>query len=224
MDFNAGKAAKDGRMQLAVTEFSCNTLDDLYANIGTGKLTPKKVLGRLIAILNPKQEAPEEPIAPIKPNEPSKKAADGITIKGIEDTLIHFAKCCKPVPGDQVVGFISRGRGVIVHTADCPHVQSLESERLIAVNWNNEESKPFPAQICITGRNTKGLLAAISMVLVQQDVNIDALEVSSTVDGRSQMNFTVEVRDAAHLYKTIDKLRAVENVTEVRRGTSVDDD
>jgi len=224
MDFNAGKAAKDGRMQLAVTEFSCNTLDDLYANVGTGKLTPKKVLTKLINILNPKQEVPEEPIAPIKPNEPSKKAADGITIKGIEDTLIHFAKCCKPVPGDQVVGFISRGRGVIVHTADCPHVQTLESERLISVNWNNEESKPFPAQICITGRNTKGLLADISMVLVQQDVNIDALEVSSTVDGRSQMNFTVEVRDAAHLYKTIDKLRAVANVTEVRRGSSVAED
>ena len=224
MDFNAGKAAKDGRMQLAVTEFSCNTLDDLYANVGTGKLTPKKVLTKLISILNPKQEVPEEPIAPIKPNEPSKKAADGITIKGIEDTLIHFAKCCKPVPGDQVVGFISRGRGVIVHTADCPHVQTLESERLIAVNWNNEESKPFPAQICIMGRNAKGLLAGISMALVQQDVNIDSLEVSSTVDGRSQMNFTVEVRDAAHLYKTIDKLRAVENVTEVRRGTSIADD
>ena len=137
---------------------------------------------------------------------------------------IHFAKCCKPVPGDQVVGFISRGRGVIVHTADCPHVQTLESERLIAVNWNNEESKPFPAQICIMGRNAKGLLAGISMALVQQAVNIDSLEVSSTVDGRSQMNFTVEVRDAAHLYKTIDKLRAVENVTEVRRGTSIADD
>ncbi|MBQ4616638.1 MAG: bifunctional (p)ppGpp synthetase/guanosine-3',5'-bis(diphosphate) 3'-pyrophosphohydrolase [Mailhella sp.] len=224
MDFNAMKAAKDGRLQLVVPEFSLNTLDDLFATVGTGKLTAKKVLLKLVAILNPKQEVPEEPIAPIKSDEPSKKAADGITIKGIEDTLIHFAKCCKPVPGDQVVGFISRGRGVIVHTANCPHVQELESERLISVNWNNEESKPFPAQICIVGRNAKGLLAGISMALVNQDVNIDALNVTSTVDGRSQMNFTVEVRDAAHLYKTIDKLRSCENVIEVRRGTSIIDD
>ena len=221
MDFNAPKAAKDGRLQLVVPEFSLNTLDDLFANVGTGKLTPKKVLQRLLGILNPKQEVPEEPaITPIKAGETSKKAADGITIKGIEDTLIHFAKCCKPVPGDQVVGFISRGRGVIVHTANCPHVQNLESERLISVNWNNEESKPFPAEITILGHNEKGLLAKISLAFVQQDVNIDALEITSSVDGRSHMHFTVEVRDAAHLYKTMDKLRAIEHVLEVRRGLS----
>ena len=225
MDFNATKAAKDGRLQLAVPEFSLNTLDDLFANVGTGKLTPKKVLQRLLVILNPKQEAAEEPAAaPVKTEDSSKKATDGITIKGIEDTLIHFAKCCKPVPGDQVVGFISRGRGVIVHTANCPHVQNLESERLISVNWNNEESKPFPAEISIVGRNEKGLLAKISLAFVQQDVNINALEITSSVDGRSHMHFTVEVRDAAHLYKTIDKLRGIESVFEVRRGASNPDD
>ena len=221
MDFNATKAAKDGRMQLVVPEFSLSSLDDLFANVGTGKLTPKKVLQRLLSILNPKQEVDTEPvIKPIKAGEASKKAADGITIKGIEDTLIHFAKCCKPVPGDQVVGFISRGRGVIVHTANCPHLQNLESERLIAVNWNNEESKPFPAEICIVGLNQKGLLASLSMVFVQQDVNINAMQANSSVDGRSQMDFVVEVRDAAHLYQTIDKLRNVPNVIEVHRGTS----
>ena len=225
MDFNATKAAKDGRLQLAVPEFSLNTLDDLFANVGTGKLTPKKVLLRLLAILNPKQEVQEAPAAaPAKTEDSSKKSADGITIKGIEDTLIHFAKCCKPVPGDQVVGFISRGRGVIVHTANCPHVQELESERLISVNWNNEESKPFPAEISIVGRNEKGLLAKISLAFVQQDVNINALEITSSVDGRSHMHFTVEVRDAAHLYKTIDKLRGIEHVLEVRRGASSLDD
>jgi len=221
MDFNATKAAKDGRLQLCVSEFSLNTLDDLFANVGTGKLTAKKVLQRLISILNPKQETPvEEQAAQPKPADTGKKSAEGITIKGIEDTLIHFAQCCKPVPGDQVVGFISRGRGVIVHTANCPHVQTLESERLISVNWNNEESKPFPAEICVTSRNEKGMLAKISTALVQQDVNITTLSLTSTIDGRSQMTFVVDVRDAAHLYKTIDKLRAIENIIEVRRGTS----
>ena len=124
------------------------------------------------------------------------------------------------MPGDQVVGFISRGRGVIVHTANCPHVQNLESERLISVNWNNEESKPFPAEVSVVGLNEKGLLAKISLAFAQQDVNINALQIKSTVDGRSQMDFTVEVRDAVHLYQTIDKLRTIEHVLEVRRGTS----
>lgn len=221
MDFNVVKASKDGRMQLVLPEFSLNVLDDLFAAVGTGKLTPKKVLQRLLTILNPKQEVVAEPvITPIKEGEPARKPADGITIKGIEDTLIHFAKCCKPVPGDQVVGFISRGRGVIVHTANCPHVQNLESERLISVTWNNEESKPFPAQINILCLNEKGLLAKISLVFAQQDVNINAVQVASSVDGRSRMDFTVEVRDAVHLYQTIDKLRDVEHVLEVHRGNA----
>ena len=222
MDFNVTRAAKDGRLQIVVPEFSLNALDDLFASVGTGRLTPRKVLQKLISILNPRQEAAlEEPAPAPKPDGTPKKPVDGITIKGIEDTLIHFAKCCKPVPGDQVVGFISRGRGVIVHTASCPHVQNLESERLISVNWNNEESKPFPAEISIMGLNEKGLLAKISLVFVQQDVNINALQIKSTVDGRSQMDFTVEVRDAVHLYQTIDKLRTIEHVLEVRRGTAV---
>lgn len=220
MDFNVTKAAKDGRLQLVVPEFSLNVLDDLFASVGTGRLTPRKVLQKLLTLLNPKQDLPPDTAAAPKADGTVKKPADGITIKGIEDTLIHFAKCCKPVPGDQVVGFISRGRGVIVHTANCPHVQNLESERLISVTWNNEESKPFPAEISIMGRNEKGLLAKISLVFVQQDVNINALQIRSTVDGRSQMDFTVEVRDAVHLYQTIDKLRAIEHVYEVRRGSS----
>lgn len=221
MDFNVTKAAKDGRLQLVIPEFSLNVLDDLFASVGTGRLTPRKVLQKLLGILNPKQELPSDAPSAPKSDGTSKKPADGITIKGIEDTLIHFAKCCKPVPGDQVVGFISRGRGVIVHTANCPHVQNLESERLISVTWNNEESKPFPAEISIMGLNEKGLLAKISLVFVQQDVNINALQIKSTVDGRSQMDFTVEVRDAVHLYQTIDKLRTIEHVLEVRRGSSV---
>ena len=222
MDFNVTKAAKDGRLQLVVPEFSLNVLDDLFAAVGTGRLTPRKVLQRLLSLLAPKHETVQDAGSQQKQDSSAvKKPADGITIKGIEDTLIHFAKCCKPVPGDQVVGFISRGRGVIIHTANCPHVQNLESERLISVNWNNEESKPFPAEISIMGLNEKGLLAKISLVFVQQDVNINALQIKSTVDGRSQMDFTVEVRDAVHLYQTIDKLRAIEHVIEVRRGMSM---
>ncbi len=219
MDFNVVKASKDGRLQLVLSDFSLNTLDDLFAAVGTGRLTPKKILQRLLNILFPKQEVVAEPvITPIKSGEASKKAADGITIKGIEDTLIHYAKCCKPVPGDQVIGFISRGRGVIVHTANCPHVQNLESERLISVTWNNEESKPFPAEIGIIGRNEKGLLANICLVFLHEDVNINAVQLSSSMDGKAQMYFTVEVRDVVHLYQTIDKLRAVENVVDVRRA------
>ncbi len=219
-DFNVVKASKDGRLQIVLPEFSLHGLDDLFAAVGMGKLTSKKVISRLLAVLHPKAEPESEAASQANKSEEAQKAQDGIFIKGLDDSLIHFAKCCKPVPGDQIVGFISRGRGVIVHTANCPHVQNLEAERLISVFWNNEETKPFPAEIIIIGNNEMGLLARISMLFLQENININALQIKSFVDGKSQMDFTVEVRDAVHLYQTIDKLRMIENVLEVHRGAA----
>lgn len=221
MGVNAVKSAKEGTLQLLLPEFSLSSLDDLYAAVGYARLTPKRLLHRMLAILHPKEEEP--PITLVPKNAPSRKGADGISIQGFDDTLVHFARCCKPVPGDQVVGFISRGRGVIIHTSNCPHVQDLEPERLISVNWNNQENKPFPAKIHIVGRNERGLLAKISQQFDDQDVNIDTLQVYSLLDGRSEMDFTVEVRDAVHLYQTIEKLRKVSQVLEVTRGSAEDD-
>lgn len=223
MSVNASKAAKDGTLQLLMPEFSLGSLDDLYAAVGYARLTPKRVLHRLISLLHPKEKEEDTPIAPVPRETPSKRASDGISIQGLDDTLIHFARCCNPLPGDPVVGFISRGRGVIVHTSNCPHVQELEPERLISVSWNNQETKPFPARIHIVGKNEKGLLAQISACFSEQDVNIDTLQVYSLVDGRSEMDFTVEVRDAVHLYQTIEKLRKVPHVIEVARGSSDDE-
>ena len=102
-------------------------------------------------------------------------------------------------------------------------MQNLEPERLISVNWNNQESKPFPAKIHLIGKNEKGLLAQLSRALFEQDINIDALQVYSMVDGRAEMDFTVEVRDAVQLYQTIEKLRGIPGVVEVSRGSSDDE-
>ena len=202
-------------------EYSLNSLDDLYAAVGYARLTPRKVLNRFITLTRPQEE--EAPIAPVPRDTPSRKVSEGITIQGLDDTLIHFARCCNPVPGDAVVGFISRGRGVIIHTLDCPNMQNLEPERLISVSWNNQESKPFPAKIHLIGRNEKGLLARLSRTLFEQDINIDTLQVYSMVDGRAEMDFTVEVRDAVQLYQTIEKLRGISGVVEVARGSSDDE-
>lgn len=220
LSVNAGKAAKDGTLQLLLPEYSLNSLEDLYAAVGYARITPRKVLNRFIALTRPQEE--ESPIAPVPRDTPSRKSSEGIIIQGLDDTLIHFARCCNPVPGDAVVGFISRGRGVIIHTIDCPNVQNLEPERLISANWSNQESKPFPAKIHLIGKNEKGLLASLTRALYEQDINIDSLQVYSMVDGRAEMDFTVEVRDAVHLYQSIEKLRGVPGVVEVSRGSSDD--
>lgn len=217
MGINVTRAIKDGTLADLISEFSASSIDDLFASVGYAKFTPKKVLTKLQSLIDPKTVEPAE--QQTKPSTAdNKNHTGGIVVKGIDDTLVHFAKCCKPVPGDQVVGFISRGRGVIVHLSNCPHLQDLEPERLISVTWQNEEPRPFPATIKVTAKNEKGLLAAIAAEIANSDVNIEGLILTSTIDGKSEVDFTVEVTDAVHLYQLMDKIRKLPNILQVVRG------
>ena len=111
MGINVIRAVKDGTLSDLISEFSASSVDDLFASVGYAKFTPKKILIKLQALIDPKNIEPQD--TPTKPSTADNKDhTGGIVVKGIDDTLVHFAKCCKPVPGDQVVGFISRGRGV----------------------------------------------------------------------------------------------------------------
>lgn len=221
MGINVIRAVKDGTLSDLISEFSASSIEDLFANVGYAKFTPKKVLTKLQSLIDPKTVEP-------LPHETATKASTadnkdhtgGIVVKGIDDTLVHFAKCCKPVPGDQVIGFISRGRGVIVHLSNCPHLLELEPERLISVTWQNEEPRPFPATIKVTAKNEKGMLAAIATEIANFDVNIQGLILTTTIDAKAEVDFTVEVTDAVHLYQLMDKIRKLPNIYEVVRGVS----
>lgn len=219
MGINVIRAVKDGTLSDLISEFSSSSIDDLFANVGYAKFTPKKVLTKLQSLIDPKtvEPLPQEP--PTKASTADNKDhTGGIVVKGIDDTLVHFAKCCKPVPGDQVIGYISRGRGVIVHLSNCPHLLDLESERLISVTWQNEEPRPFPATIKVTAKNEKGMLAAIATEIANFDVNIQGLILTTTIDAKAEVDFTVEVTDAVHLYQLMDKIRKLPNIYEVVRG------
>lgn len=219
MGINVTRAVKDGTLSDLISEFSASSIEDLFANVGYAKFTPKKVLTKLQSLIDPKTVEP-------LPHENATKASTadnkdhtgGIVVKGIDDTLVHFAKCCKPVPGDQVIGYISRGRGVIVHLSNCPHLLDLESERLISVTWQKEEPRPFPATIKVTAKNEKGMLAAIATEIANFDVNIQGLILTTTIDAKAEVDFTVEVTDAVHLYQLMDKIRKLPNIYEVVRG------
>ena len=142
------------------------------------------------------------------------------SVRGVDDMMVRIAHCCNPVPGDSIVGFISRGRGVIVHTATCPNIQEMEPDRLVSVQWDGHETQPFPVRIHIMARNQKGSLADIAIVLRDEDVNIDGCLLQALVDGRSEMEMVVQVRDVAHLYHVIDRLRHLPSVMEVLRKTA----
>ncbi len=221
LGINLNKVIKDGSFALLIDDFSVASIDDIIIAVGYTRLTPRKVLGRYLELTgrslkeaDPKHQEPEQVKTP-KKSEPKQ----AIIIQGQDDMLVRFAQCCSPLPGDSVVGFISRGRGIIVHTLNCPHIQELEAERLITVAWSDQElsTKPLPARIHMLCKNEKGTLAAIATTFMQQDVNIDNLSVYSQVDGKSIIDTTIEVRDAVHLYQTIDKLRHIDQVIEVTR-------
>lgn len=132
---------------------------------------------------------------------------------------MRFAKCCNPVPGDPIIGYISRGLGVSVHRADCPNVANMEPERLISVHWDGAEEKPYDAGIFIISKNEHGVLALVAQVLAKNNVNITGLSMDNLVDGRAKLRFTVEVRDATQLYQLIEAIRALPPILEVVRDT-----
>ncbi len=221
VSLNVGKALKEGHLALVAQEMNFESVDDLIAAVGYAHLTPRKILNRLYAVLHPNEAAPAAPAAPSvkESKEEAVRKTEGVGISGVDGVLMRFAKCCNPVPGDPIIGYISRGMGVSVHRADCPNVANMEPERLISVHWDGAEEKPYEAGIFIIARNVQGVLAEVAQVLAKNNVNITGLNMDNMVDGRAKLRFTVEVRDATQLYQLIEAIRALPSILEVVRVT-----
>ncbi len=221
MNLNVAKAMKDGYFVMLADEFSCGSVDDLLSNIGYSRITPKKVLRRLYAVINEEEGIPEEPKQGTQPGtdgDAAKGATSSINIEGVDNVLIRFAGCCTPLPGEPIIGYISRGRGVVIHSATCPNIKSLEAERLLNVSWvGGQEEASHPAQIRVRCRNRKGMLAEICTILTNMDVNIDSGNFKSDLDGSSVLEFTVEVTDLGHLHRSLNKVKTIEGVLEATR-------
>ncbi len=223
---NIQKAIKDGSMLGVARDLSLPGVEDVLSAVGYARITPKKVISRLL----PKREG-DEGEAQLKLDASAadalaaakSKAGEGVRIKGVDNVLVRLAQCCNPVPGDPIVGYISRGRGVVVHTHNCPNVPNLESERLLQVNWEGEKEQPYPAGLSILAKNQKGVLGQISQMLADEGVNIDSGTIHSNIDGTTELIFRVEVRDSSHLYRTIDRLSRLDQVLAVKRQAVTDE-
>lgn len=217
------KALKNGDLEPIAKEMSLKTVDDLLSAVGYARITPKQLLHQLM----PKEEFKpendtediEEQDAP-KGKPEAKPTSDSIRVRGAEDVLVRFAQCCNPVPGDPIVGYISRGRGVTVHTQDCPNVANMEEERLLDVSWEESGHQRLPVKIKMKCKNERGVLAIVANLLSAEDVNIDSGSFKSDVAGNSEIFMTVQVRDTTHLYDAIEKLRKLPSVLEVSRKST----
>lgn len=220
VSLNVAKAQKEGQLAIVAQDMNYDGVDELIAAIGYAHVTPRKVLNKLYAVLHPDEPVQEPaPASPKENRETGRGKAEGVGIKGVDGVLMRFAKCCNPVPGDPIVGYISRGLGITVHRADCPNVANMEPERLISVHWDGEAEKPYEAGIFIIAKNEPGVLANIADIISRNGINISDMNIQSQVDGRSQLKLRIEVANANQLYQVIEAIRALPSILEVVRDT-----
>ncbi|WP_285906481.1 RelA/SpoT family protein [Pseudodesulfovibrio pelocollis] len=219
---NVQKTIKEGEFHKLVESFNCGSVDDLLTQVGFSRFTPRKVVKKLYAVIHGesadiRKAREREEAAASHPEAKKKPKTDGLQISGVDNVLVRFASCCNPLPGEPIIGYITRGRGVTVHRIDCHNVKNFEDERLIGVNWEGVEDKPYPARIRIKCLNKTGMLGKICTLLAEQNVNIDSGSFESKVDGTSVLEFTVEVKDLDQLYSALSKVKALKAVQEALR-------
>ena len=213
-------------LALALERYGFATDEELFAALGYGKVSPRQAVSRLLPpeefqALTEAEETREKKgeRKPIRP----RPAEEGVRIRGVDDILVRFSKCCSPVPGDEIIGFITRGRGVSVHTADCPNAVSLmaDPERQIAVSWDGKQKEPHQVKIRVEiGKDRQGILAEITTAISSTNANITQADIRVTEAGMGVNNFVLEVSDLRQLQATMQAIRKVDGVVGVERMRS----
>lgn len=214
---NFNSLAKAQELADVAAHFGFKTIDDLIANVGYGKITPLQVVRKFA----PKPEAEGVPESIfnklIGRVSRKKKLKTGVLVKGVDDILIKFGKCCQPVPGDNIVGYITRGYGVTVHRINCVNALEMNPERQIEVDWNQEASEMYPVKIRIISHDRRGLLADLVGNISKGGANI-LHATSDTRDSKIVDSFfTIGVEDISHLEKILSAVRKVKLVQDVKR-------
>jgi GTP pyrophosphokinase len=215
---NYGKLLKSGEIKRVAAEFGFVGDEDLMASVGYGKLSCNQLLGKLLPQekIEERQERKESRVGKII-EKLTKKSSSAIQISGVEDVLVRFGKCCNPVPGDEITGFITRGRGVTIHTSDCAIALECDPERRVDVAWNRTRKVALPVKIRVSCHDQKGILANISQAIANCEANIASASINSTVDKRGINLFEVEITDLEHLNRVINSIMKVSGVTKVER-------
>ena len=220
----------DENLPNILKKLSYNTLDDMYAAIGYGGVTALKVVGRLredimrIVAARGQDTPAAEPVKhEPKPVQPVRtKAVQGIIVEGMANCLVKFAKCCTPVPGDEVVGFITRGQGVSVHRCDCPNAaperRTKEDEgRWLKVSWADSTPDMYTTTVQVTAKDRMGLIVDVSTVLSSTKTLVSSLNARSTADGFGLIEIEIQVSDANQIQTVIRRLEQISGVMRVSR-------
>ena len=222
-DVTLKKLIKSGHIRLLLKKLRCNSLDDMLAKVGSGKIS----LQQLLKAMQPKEIREEEEkrrqaelLEKTKRGEESRARAvsrEGLDIEGIDDMLVKVSQCCKPVPGDEIMGFITTGSGISIHKADCPNLLAMDPQRWLPVNWSASSKTQHRAELFIRSENKRNILADISGIISADDVDIVELKARTTPENVALFDVVVEVSDLQHLRQLQLHLQQMPEVIEVRR-------
>jgi GTP pyrophosphokinase len=219
-DLNPRTLLESDTLAKVLPDFDVQKVDELFAAIGYGKISSKQVLARLAPGEHLREKAAQGLVAAAVKRVLG-TGEEKIKVRGFDDLLVIRARCCNPIRGEKIVGYITRGRGVSVHSATCPNVVNLlyDPERRIDVEWDKgKEESRYTVKLTMEVEDRKGLLAAVSARVADINTNIKNMEAHTDEDSRARIDMTLEISDLKHLEKVIKSLRAVDGVLDVERA------
>lgn len=222
MEFDAKSVLTAENIKKVASKFNFVNEDDLFASVGYNGITALQVANRLTEKLRKERDQAEavNEIIELKPDTPNKRHEAGVTVKGANNLLIRLSRCCSPVPGDEIVGFITKGRGVSVHRTDCPNINTEEMKnRLIAVEWESttQHRKEYNVDIEISGYDRRGLLNEVLQTVSGTKTNITAVTGRSDRNKMATIMMSISIQNIAHLHKVVDKIKQIPDIYAVRR-------
>lgn len=216
------KLIKTGHLKEILKRAHSNALEDLLRKVGSGKIRTEQIIDLMLPAEVQKKRA--EDIPPAFTSEtavhapPKAASGDVVEIDGIEGMLTKISQCCMPMPGDDIVGFITNGRGISVHKCFCPNLLATDPARRIEVNWSSTSKAAHRAQIQITAQDKKGLLVTICNAITTDDANILNVDAHTSKDGIAKLNIVLEVNSIDHLSRLLQHLRQIGNVLDAKRN------
>jgi guanosine-3',5'-bis(diphosphate) 3'-pyrophosphohydrolase len=197
--------------------------DEIFAEVGYGKVQPRKLIARLVPNEQLTERPADAPAIPSVVRRPSGPGEDKIKVRGVDDLMVVRARCCNPIRGESIVGYITRGKGVSVHSANCSNVTNLlyDPERRIDVEWDQEaDASRYIVRLTMQVEDRKGILADVSSKIADINTNITSVEATTDDDKGGRINMAVEIKDVKHLERVIKLLRGVEGVLDVERSAA----
>lgn len=222
--YNLTEILKDDWLKSIANKLGVRDSDGMYAALGYGSLNLSQVMPRLKEMYNKHYGIKEEKVKReekiITSPKRKPKATQGVSIKGADNIKVRFSKCCNPVPGDEIIGYITRGRGVSIHRKDCPNVTFLDNpDRFIDVEWDNSKKASYQAEIQVKSTDRTGILTEITQRLTELDLEIIALNARTSKEKLVLINMTIEIKNLEQLSDLMKKVRKIKGVIDVYRVT-----